>query len=210
MLHLNASPFTEGGHRAIYIHPHDPSKCIKILLDHSTSEKKKASAPFFKKHFRRLEKFDENLEELSILTHIENVAPEIIGLHIPKCYGFEETDRGRGLVTDVYRDFDNKISINLRDYILSHKTEGGLTQAIEEFQTNIFKYKILSRALLLHNIVVKRLTEESCQLFLIDGIGSSEFIPISSYLPVARDSKIKRKIELMNKHIGYTLSGTPF
>ena len=210
MLLLSAPPFTEGGHRAIYIHPQNPEKCIKVLLDHSTPDKKKASAPFLKKHFRRLERFDENSEELSILTQIEKTTPEIIGLHIPKCYGFEETDKGMGLVTDIYRDFDNKISSNLRDYLLSHKTEGGLTQAIKEFQTNIFKYKILSRALLLHNIVVKRLTNDTCQLYLIDGIGSSEFIPVSSYFPVARDSKIKRKIELMNKHVEYTLSGTPF
>lgn len=212
MLQLSNIPFAEGGHRAIYFHPQDNGKCIKILLDHSTAEQKKSQAPLLKRKMRKLERFDENKEEYRVLSYIQKWAPEIVGKHIPKCYGFVETDKGEGLVTDLYRDFDDKTSLNLLSFLQTHSVKNGLKhagleKAIQSFQEQIYSHQILSRALLLHNIVVQRVSEHSCQLYLIDGIGNSEFIPISNYFSASRKSKIKRKIKKMNTQIGMVLRG---
>ncbi len=208
MLQLNQPPFARGGHRAIYYHPENSEQCIKVLMPASTPEKKKAKAPWWKK-LRKLESFDDNKEEYQVLKHIESWAPEIVGRHIPQCYGFVETSEGAGLVTDIFRDFDGEISPNLLNFLQANGDKWGIIDAISEFQQAIYKYQILSRALLLHNIVVQRFNSEQCRLFLIDGIGNPEFIPISNVFIVTRKLKIKRKIKKMRKQIAMVLRGEP-
>ncbi len=208
MLQLSDSPFARGGHRAIYYHPDDSKKCIKVLMAASTPEQKKSKAPWWKK-VRPLESFDDNREEYHALMHISKWAPDIVGKHIPQCYGFVTTNKGQGLVTDLYRDFDNHISLNLITFLQHHGNDFGIQKAIESFQQQIYKHQILSRALLLHNIVVHRTSKEHCCLYLIDGIGNPEFIPISTYFFITRKLKIKRKINKMNKQVGMVLRGEP-
>ncbi len=208
MLQLNQPPFAQGGHRAIYFHPENSQQCIKVLLPASTPENKKAKAPWWKK-VRNIESFDDNVEEHQVLKHIENWAPDIIGQHIPRCYGFVDTTKGSGLITDVYRDFDGNISPNLLNFLQQHGAQYGVLEAIQQFQEAVYKHQILSRALLLHNIVVQRLDKDNCRLFLIDGIGNPEFIPISNVFVVTRKLKIKRKIKKMKTQVGMVLRGEP-
>ena len=208
MLQLTQAPFAKGGHRAIYFHPENAQQCIKVMMAASTPQMKKAKAPWWKR-FKNLDSFDDNFEEHQVLRHIENWAPAIIGKHIPACYGFIETSQGKGLITDVYRDFDDNISPNLLSFLEKNGDQFGLMSAIEEFQQSIYHHQILSRALLLHNIVVQRQSQNVCRLFLIDGIGNPEFIPISSYFFLTRKLKIKRKIKKMKKQVGMVLRGEP-
>lgn len=208
-LNISAPPFAKGGYRACYVHPSNDGLCLKIMMPHWSPAKKRQRGPWYKQ-MRPLSRYDDNLQEYLALKEIAEYAPAIVGQHVPACYGFVDTDQGRALVTDLYRDFDGNISQNLLNFLKTHGDAHGIGKAISDFQQAVLEHGILSRRLLLHNIVAQRKSETQCQLFLIDGIGNHEFIPLSQIWPLMRRLKIKRKIRRMQEHVGKVLRGEHF
>lgn len=206
VIELTQQPFALGGNRACYVHPDNELRCIKTILSERSPERKHQAAPWWKK-WRSVDSFNDNIEENHELKTIEQRSPELIGQHIPRCYGFIETNLGLGLLTDLYRDQDGSISLNLRDYLRSHGKTQVIMAAIARFQTAIQSHQVLSRALLLHNIIAQQNSDGQVQLFLIDGLGNPEFLPFAEWIPALRAKKIQRKMVKMDHHVDVIASG---
>lgn len=192
MINLTQQPFALGGNRACYVHPENEHRCIKTVLSERSPERKHQAAPWWKK-WRSVDSFNDNIEENQELKTIERYSPELVGQHIPRCYGFVETDLGLGLVTDLYRDQDGAISLNLRDYLRRHGKNQAIIAAISCFQSAIQSHQVLSRALLLHNIIAQQNSNGQIQLYLIDGLGNPEFLPFVEWIPALRAKKFNVK-----------------
>jgi hypothetical protein len=206
MIELNEPPFALGGNRACHIHPENVHRCIKTILPERTPEIKHRDAAWWKQ-WRPVTSFNDNIEEELELRAIERRAPQLIAKHIPRCYGFVDTNLGQGLVTDLYRDHDGAISLNLRDYLRKNGKTDAVLSAVGVFQASIIEHQILSRALLLHNIIAQKKSAGDIQLYLIDGLGNPEFLPLADIIPVLRTKKIHRKMVKMNHHIEVIASG---
>lgn len=144
-------PFARGGKRHCYVHPADPSLCVKVA----------ARADDERCHAEQRT----DIEDYRTLT---KCWPEAVFDRIPAITGVVGTDLGPGIVMPLYRDGDGRISRNLGEIV----REGGLTPsllaAIDELKGWLRKYRLLTRDSGPHNVVAVRLGEERWKLVLIE------------------------------------------
>lgn len=181
--------FAKGYSRNCYTHPSNDNRCLKIAITQNPKR-----TPGIVKGIERENKYYKHLAKQNISW-----------AHLSQYYGDIETNRGLASVYQLIRDPDNQISKSLEyclseaDFIKKHSDQ--LISALNE----LFKYMkdnvILTTSLLPRNIVVQLSTTSVIKLYLIDDIGSSEFIPFSQYIRYLGKRKVVRKWEKMLKLI---------
>lgn len=197
----NEQPFARGGNRLCFIHPSDPSRCIKVRRPDFSLEDLRRSKRF-PKNLRPLASFDDNLEEYQVVKSLAEVKGDGVFAHIYRCYGFIDTDLGPGLVTELIRDADGLISISLKQYLWLEGLNKECRAALQTLTQFWLEHLIPSRDLLTHNVVVQLDNRRNIQrLVVIDGLGSSLFIP-NSWLPeYVQRKRLLRRIDRFEERI---------
>jgi len=160
-----------GSHRVCYRHPENEGLCVKVEYVANTKasiREKRYYALLKKRHYSwRL---------------------------IPKHHGTVQTDLGQAEVFDLVRDYHGQVSSTLSHY-LAQRTFLNSRRLREAFYE--FKHKLLSDALNTHKLhpdnIVVRDDKDRYTLLIIDDLGNSEFLPISSYLRYFAAKKIRRR-----------------
>lgn len=184
-------PFAVGGTRRCYVHPDDKNLCVKVLRPDRTAAARLADA----RGWRRLKGrrgFDDQRKELKAYQQLSR-RPPADWTHVPRCHGTIATDQGIGIVTDLHRDWHGGFPKNLEQLLPSGMTDA-LAAAIDEFKAWLRRTLFLSRDLLPHNIIAVAVEEDRYRLVIVDGIGNSELLPLSSWFDVCARQKIERKI----------------
>jgi hypothetical protein len=185
-------PFGIGGRRLCFVHPLDASKCVKVLRNDAERTIRIANSSAYFARFRR--EYDNNADEKRALEKLyRRIGPEMTK-HLPRCYGVAPTDRGPGLVLDLMRDFDGKISRSIRELISTGTPIAELRAPYDEFSQFLLKHRIQTRNLLDHNIVARREAEQQWTLFLIDGLGDSAWLPIAGMIKGMAENRIRKRI----------------
>ena len=176
-------PFASGGNRLCYVHPSDPSRCVKVLRPGHGGVDMRRQAPAWKR-FRPAWVFDENLREFRAYRRIGRLAGEYAWTHVPRCHGLVETDVGEGasIVTELVRNADGRISGCLKTKLRSTGNDPFFRQAVEAFAEFLRRTGVPTRDLLLHNLVAKERSEcgnGAFTIMMIDGFGvAGQFPPI--------------------------------
>lgn len=186
-------PFAKGGNRLCFVHPDDPGKCIKVLLP-GILAKRRGKAPAWKAWFPKRH-FDDNQREYSAYQKLERRNQQVLWRHIPKCFGWCETDLGRGLVTELIRDRDGGIAQNLRKYLARHDFDQSVEQAVYEFICFYKRYMPTSRDLLDHNMTIQ-VRDFDKQLYLIDGFDGGRW---HRRFGITAQAQFKRKLRRFYK-----------
>lgn len=193
--------FAQGGNRLCFEYPGDPARCIKVRRPDFTLEDLRRKKGF-PKTLLPLGHFDDNQEEFDVITGLgERLGDQVFKL-ISRCYGFEETNLGPGLVLELVRDADGRISQTLKAQIWAEGYTDDCRAAVETFCLQWQKLQIPSRDLLLHNILVQKDASGKIQrLVVIDGLGSPNIIPFSWLPSSLRSAKIERKLANLHQRI---------
>lgn len=188
-------PFAHGGNRLCFVHPDHADRVIKVRRPEFTLEDLRRKKGF-PKNLRPLSWFDDNREEFGVMQGIARRTGEDAFSVISRCYGFEDTDMGPGLTSELIRNGDGKISYSMMEYIWRYGYPDELKAAADCFAETWLRLAIPSRDLILHNILVQCDAGQKIQrLVVIDGLGSSGAIP-THWLPAAMQrTKLQRKID---------------
>jgi len=195
------NPFAQGGNRLCFVHPEDSLRCIKVRRPDFTLEDRRREKGF-PKNLKPLSSFDDNREEFLVMEQLMRIYGEHVFQHISRCFGFIDTDLGKGLVSELIRDYDGAISQTLKKYLWDY----GLTEECQTAINALCRFweqnAIPSRDLLLHNIVVQQSRAGKIdRLVVIDGLGSAGLIPFH-WLPMAqRKKKVARKTANLHQRI---------
>ncbi len=194
MLQLkHLKPFAVGGTRRCYIHPEDSERCVKVLRPDRTPEARRALEKGWRR-FRNLKGFDDQWKELKIYRRLNAKQNPRIWEHVPRFFGTVDTDQGLGIVTELFRNHNGDFPGNL-EQVLPDGMNQGLRAAFDEFKSWLREVLFLSRDLLPHNIIAVENDPEQYRLIIVDGIGNSEFIPVSDWFRFLARQKIERKIK---------------
>jgi hypothetical protein len=203
----------KGGHRNCYIHPDDPSLCVKVLHEPWQQIERRLKDPL--RAIRKRHNFDENLGEWIELKKLEaKLGPELT-LHFPRADKMVTTNLGEGLVASFIRDYDGKPSLTLKSYLWE---VGGLTQkckrALDQFWLFLKDKKLLVRDPFPHNLMVQRHNKAGeLRIVQIDGFGSSDFLPFSRWFTYSRNRKLDgrrcRMQRQIDKHLEDIQQGNP-
>ena len=112
MIELSKSTsFAEGDSRRCYVHPGDSGKCLKIVKANPRHKSR------LRRFFRPRSWYDPNNIEHRAYRSANRLRDETVWRHIPRCYGFVETDLGRALSVEMMRDADGEISRPLLEFV---------------------------------------------------------------------------------------------
>ena len=204
MIDLNGvTPFAEGGNRRCFVHPNNPNRCLKVI--HSgllqTIMKNK---PWYKK-LRSAESFDDNLRERDAYNQkaLRNDNSET-WKHLAKWYGMVETTIGAASETELIKN-ENLVAETLESYLFANGFTDEIKLSIEQFHDWLRKNLILTKNLIPHNLVLKRVNNDII-IKIVDGLGSQAFIPLPDYSNFFAKRYVERRIELMISRIRWELS----
>ena len=188
----NLEPFGVGGRRLCYVDPRDPGRCIKVLRkdDRRTVRSQSGLIP---NRFRR--EYNNNTHEQKELSKVFKRVGDEASECLPRCHGTIDTDLGTGLVLDLIRDHDGKISRSLRELVSTGHQPSEFREAFDVFSQHMIRHAILSRAILDHNLATQHRADGSWQLYLIDGLGDPAWIPFARFSRRLAQKKIKRRLE---------------
>jgi hypothetical protein len=185
-------PLFVGGTRYCFQHPEHRDRCIKVLRPDRTGAARKMLRRDFKR-FLPARFLDDQRKEIRAYTELEPKGSARLWRHVPRYYGTVDTDMGIGIVTQLMRNDDGSWPQNL-EQLLPEGLTAPLQQGIDEFVAAVRDLRILSRDLLPHNIIAVREARDRWRVMLVDGIGNSELLPLSSHLGFFADRKTARKI----------------
>jgi hypothetical protein len=187
-----AVPFGVGGRRLCFTHPLDPNRCVKVARQDDQRTIRMNRKRVIPARFRRL--YDNNADELKTLSDLfKRIGPEA-SRHLPCCYGMFPTDLGPGLVLDLIRDADGRISRSLRELLSTGYAPETFRSAFNEFGDFLTQHAVLTRALLDHNIVAQQQSNGQWRLYLIDGLGDRAWLSLASWSRSLARAKVQRRL----------------
>ncbi len=186
-------PISSGSHRVIYAHPTDENRILKIT-NFETLRGRRATSKWTKR-IRPLATFDETNKELKALRLWHKKYGDAIYAHIPRFYGMVETSKGLAMELDFIHN-EGKVT-SLRGFIKENGKTDAIRKAVDDLGRFITKYSLIIRDFALANVAVK-LVDGQPVLYIIDGYGSSELIPVSRIPMIARQ-KAKRRFRRFYK-----------
>ena len=164
----------KGLHRECYVHPENHNLCIKVVVNGGEAETRREQA-----YYKLLKK------------------KKIAWTMLPEFYGEVETNLGRGAVFDLIRDSDGRVSRTLEHYLdsesLTELNNRGLQQSLCHLKDYLIAQNIMTMTLKSKNIVYQKRDGQNNRCIIIDNIGNSDFLPISSYNRFFGYKKITRK-----------------
>lgn len=145
-------PFAKGGKRHCYAHPADPSLCVKVA---ARADGRDCHAQ------QRLD-----LEDYALL---KARGREAVFERVPEIAGVADTDLGPGIVMQLYRDADGRISRKLADVVRERGLTPSLVRAIADLKAWQRKQRLLTRDTGPHNVLAVRLGDDDWKLVIIEG-----------------------------------------
>lgn len=164
----------KGLHRECYVHPEDPSRCVKIVVAGSGKENRREQA-----YYAALERRGVTWEML------------------PRFHELVRTNLGEGAVFDLVRDYDGRISFTLGHYLASEQLTSlhaaALRRALENLKNYLLDNRIITMTLKPKNVLFQLATADTGKLLIVDNIGNSDLIPLADYSARLAQWKIRRK-----------------
>ncbi|MDX1696544.1 MAG: YrbL family protein, partial [Ketobacteraceae bacterium] len=114
----------------------------------------------------------------------------------------EDTDLGKGLVSELIRDSSGKISCSLKQYIIEEGLTDSVQTAIDDLCNFWQENRIASRKLLPHNVVAQQDASGNVKrLVVIDGLGDPNLIPLKWLPQTIGNRKVAKNIAEFQRRI---------
>jgi len=162
----------KGSERYCYRHPANREVCIKI--DYKKERK--------------------NKQNKSEYNYYKNVEKRVTSwAHIPRCHGWIATSMGRGLAFDYIHDSQGAPCRSIK-YYLEEKALSweALEDPLDELYTYLLEQKLVVNDLSPSNLLCRFDSEDSCHLYLVDGLANRDFIKLADHVPTLARAKITR------------------
>lgn len=164
----------KGLHRECFVHPDDPTRCIKIVVAGTGIEERREQACYAALARR-------------------NASWEML----PRFHGRVLTNLGEGAVFDLVRDYDHRISLTLAHYLASRQLtarhRAALCRALADLKKYLLDNRIITMTLKPKNILFQLEAADAGKLVIVDNIGNSDLIPLANYSSRLARWKINRK-----------------
>lgn len=165
----------EGGERLVYVHPNDSKKVIKILKPNLNKHNFQNDLEF--KYYSFLIKRNKDFS------------------NITKCFGYIDTNLGKGLVFERVIDYDGKDSKYFKYYLKKHFfTEDQEKSLLNNLKNFLENNQILFIDCNTQNVFCKKISEDKYTLIIYDGLGSRrDNMKLSLYMKSKLYTKYKIK-----------------
>lgn len=152
----------KGSERFCYRHPLYPDRCIKVP--------------------HHLEERNQHQNEKDFDYYQQLAKRNIDWQHIPRCYGWVDTDQGRGLMFELMQDEQQRPLSSVMDLLVDDAIAlNPLEQAFDSLHQYMVRNMIFTSDMGLTNIVCRQREDGDYHLYIIDGLGDRDFIKIAAH-----------------------------
>ncbi len=185
MLFLKDEDFiAKGNERAIYLHPEDDKKTVKVTYEGNQRQESKQSQ-----------------KEISYYKELEKRGMKNFK-HLPKFYGEVETNKGPGFIIELIRDYDGEVSKSFAFYLKENGVETYQKELEEYRQYFLDNCIIFNYGMMPKNILLRKNSETDFDLVLIDGLGDVSHFTLPNKIPYFARGRIGRRWEkFVNKYL---------
>ncbi len=178
----------EGSHRAAYRHPEDPAKCLKIVKPGTLEERRRNNKKWYKR-LRKIEAFDETRKDLKAYRQLGS--GEKLS-HIPRFHGMVETSKGPAMLLDLVVNEDGSPATPLANHLDAQGSKQRVKSSLLELGRHLIDSTIIVRDFSIGDVMVRECLDGRLKLYVVDGLGVSEFIPISRIPYFAKRTAARR------------------
>ena len=188
-------PVGMGNRRRVFVHPDNPNLCIKVARsDHIRAQMDERG--FFYRLMPTRWRDDNWLEARAYQQKaLKNAEPEV-WLHLPRLYGWQDTDIGPGLVYDYYSDTAGRPAPTLRQALKKQGLCPDIRQALDELNNYIRTADIWMRHPNTENTVMGK----DGRLKLIDCLGTYNMQGLR-HIPAIRKRHRARNIAYLERQV---------
>ena len=178
VINLNKQDYIgQGSHRLCYQHPEESGLCVKVAKNAVTWRNRRNDQNHREASYYRL------LERRGVSWH-----------HIAKCYGWTETNKGKGLLFELIADKNNQPLPNLEEQLNTGELcKESVAYELRKLNEWIIKSAVVVDDLRPSNIIYDPERDKGERLIVIDGVSNRNFIKLASYIPALARNKMKRK-----------------
>lgn len=172
-----------GASRECYVHPADPNKCIKVDIDAADNGSERS----------RYELAVYSMLKEKLNGYIVNYDDHLI-----------QTDRGSGLVCELLRDEDGRISESLASYMKRGGISPDLKQQMDRFFELLFADDLYFYDFNLKNFIIqKKSTGEFLKYIDIKGYRRTKaLIKMENIFKFSARGKMKRRMHKLYRQVG--------
>ena len=189
-----------GSERDVYLHPADSSLLIKIVNGARRSQVDR-KRPWYKR-FQR-----DGGHRVFIMETVEYIATTAQqGAHagnvlMARIFGLVLTSKGLGLVVERIVDAHGNLAPTLKQVVARHGFSPELRYRVHEFIMALIDAHVVFNDVSASNIVVGFNAEGREGLYLVDGYGSKQLIPVYSWSKSLNGRRIRRRYDTMAKKL---------
>lgn len=194
-------PFARGGCRLIYPDPRDPRCCIKVPVGGGGEAAERRSAAGWLRWVHRRDYYDENHRQWREHRRYARRFRGSWPAHLAACHGFVRTAAGAGLVMERVANADGSAGLNLREHVRKHGYDRGVRAALKDLRRFLLAHRVLLRDATAENIVLSRRSDGSLCAVIIDGLGNSEFIPVSHWIAPLGIRKVRSRWRIILRNV---------
>lgn len=188
-------PIGMGNRRQVFVHPENPALCFKVArFDHIRAQMDKRGLVY--KLMPTRWRDDNWLEARAYRQSAIEPQNDRIWQHLPRLYGWQDSDLGAGLVFDYYRAADDTPAPTLRRAI----QENGLTAALQNALDELYAYIRETGLWMRHPNAENTVLAADGRLKLIDCLGTYN-MHMLRHIPALRKRRLENHITYLAKQV---------
>lgn len=194
-------PIAAGGERRVYQHPSEPTLLVKVV-DAETRRQYMQTRPFrrWHKRFQREGAYRNHIAEIAEYTAAQNVAAGRWKVPMARVLGLTQTSLGLGLLVEKISDGHGGLAPTVEQIVREQGLDAELARQLDFFFDSLADHHIILNDVSARNIVVGENADGEPGMYLIDGFGSKQAIPVYAVSKTLNRRRIQRKYKaLMEK-----------
>ena len=195
-------PIAAGAERRVYLHPHEPALLIKIV--NPLGRRGAGTRPplrHWHKRFQREGLYRGHIAELAEYAAACNQAGNQWNLPMARIPGLVQTSQGLGLLVEKISGDDGALAPTVQSIVDERGLDPALAQALDALFNVLADRHVILNDVSARNIVLGQNADGRHGLFLIDGFGSKQAIPLYAISKALNRRRLQRKYAVMKQKL---------
>lgn len=187
-------PIAAGADRLVYQHPYDSSLLVKVV-DFPAMKEHLRTRPLrrWRKSRQREGAYRNHIAELAEYTAAHNAAAGRWKVPMARVVGLAQTNMGLGLLVEKITDGKGRLAPTIEQIVRERGLDEALARELDYFFDTLADHHIILNDVSARNVVMGQNADGEPGLYLIDGFGSKQAVPLFAYSKMLNRRRILRK-----------------
>jgi hypothetical protein len=191
-------PIAAGNDRLVYQHPNEPSLLVKVIdakewAEHIGTQRLRR----WHKRFQREGAYRNYIAELAEYAAAQNAAAGRWKVPMARVLGLTQTSLGLGLLVEKITDGQGGLAPTVEQIVRERGLDAALARELDYFFDALADHHIILNDVSARNVVLGENADGETGLYLIDGFGSKQAIPVFALSKALNRRRIQRKYNAM-------------